>query len=178
VPPGYSDEWWAERQSTLFMPHLKSYFIAVQSEIDHVQPDNWHSIQLNNLATHARYSGAGRCLWRRVNSESGWTANPRNSVYSLAAPPQWLAESVSADVAVVQYAQELAAAPARDGRMSLGGGCRVATGSADQRAVPLRIIAPAARTSTSPPLASTGNPLEPPGPQAGLGRKNGCRATR
>ena len=92
-----------------FISQFRGYFIAVQSTIDHVQPDNEHTILLTNLATHARYGGSGRCVWTRVNSATGWTTNSPNQTYSLAAPPQWLSEQVSIDAAVQQYLDELVA---------------------------------------------------------------------
>jgi len=112
VPTGFDDAWWFERQPVNFISHFRGYFLPVQSEIDHVQPDNQHTFLLTNLATHTRYGGSGRCLWTRVNSASGWTQNAPNTVYLGAKVPDWLPESVVTDSAIAQYLDELTGMPA------------------------------------------------------------------
>jgi hypothetical protein len=107
----YDNPWWAEREAAGFMTNFGGYYLRMQSEVDHRQTNNDHAIKLVNRATHTRHGGAGRCVWTRVNSASGVTANPANAVYPFAAPPDWIAESVPTETMLEQYLLELAAMP-------------------------------------------------------------------
>ena len=80
----------------------------MQSLVDHVQADNEHAIKLLNRATATQYGGLGRCAWTRCNSETGYTNNLPNTVYSMADQPEYLAESVNTAVLQRQYLVELA----------------------------------------------------------------------
>lgn len=102
------DIWWYEHEPTNFIDDYNGYFLVLQSEIDHVQSDNEHSIKLNNAGTHTKYGGFGRCLWTRVNSETGITFNPPNSVYSMAEQPQYISEDEDEEQLYDQYLVEMA----------------------------------------------------------------------
>lgn len=105
------DAWWSEREPTNFIDDFGGYYLRVQSEIDHVQADNEHALKLLNGATHTQYGGLGRCYWTRINSESGDTNNPPNTVYTMQDPPEWLPESVPTDPLLRAYLGELALKP-------------------------------------------------------------------
>jgi hypothetical protein len=102
------DAWWYEREATNFIGDFTGYYIRMQSEIDHAQPDNDHAILLINGATHVDYGGTGHCFWTRVNSESGLTHNLPNMTYTPADPPEWLPEFVAAKLIQREYMIELA----------------------------------------------------------------------
>jgi len=113
VPHDTSDDaWWYEREPTNFIDDFRGHYVRVQSEVDHVQSDNEHAIKLINRATHTRFGGYGRCLWTRVNSETGVTANAPNQVYTMQSPPQWIAEGVDTEPLVRGYLVEMAGVPA------------------------------------------------------------------
>lgn len=117
VPRELSDEaFWSEREATEFISSFAGYYLRVQTEDDHVQPDNDHAIQLVNLATDTPYGGSGRCLWTRVNSAAGPAENSPNATYSPASPPNWIAEHTPPeppleDSLMQDYLLELAALP-------------------------------------------------------------------
>lgn len=107
------DVWWYEREPINFVDDFNGYFLAIQSEIDHVQPDNEHTVLLNNLATHIDFGGSGRCLWTRVNSQFGITNNDPNTVYDPDLnPPDWIPEGSDVRTLYDEYLLELADSPA------------------------------------------------------------------
>jgi hypothetical protein len=108
VPPS-DDAFWLEREPGNFIDDFGGYVLIVQSENDHVQPDNAHTVLLNNRAVHQAHGGAGRALWARINDGSGPAPNPINTVWSLDAPPNWLPEWVPADNKLVDFVAELVA---------------------------------------------------------------------
>lgn len=105
------DEWWQEREASGFISQFRGYYLRVQSEADHVQPDNDHAILLVNLATHTRHGGSGQSIWTRVNSGSGVAANEPNAVYTAAQPPEWIPEGEDTEPLLEEYLVELAAMP-------------------------------------------------------------------
>jgi hypothetical protein len=78
--------------------NFAGYYLRVQSEVDHVQPDNGHAIALVNRATDTRHSGLGRCVWTRVNSASGVTTNVPNQTYLPPDEPEWIVEGIPSNL--------------------------------------------------------------------------------
>lgn len=109
----FDDPWWDEREASGFISHFLGYYLRVQTEEDHVQPDNDHAILLVNLATHTRHGGGGRCVWTRLNSATGVTTNDPNSTYlpDELPPPDYIAEGLPTEPLIEQYLLELAAMP-------------------------------------------------------------------
>jgi hypothetical protein len=87
------DEFWWEREPGNFIDDFGGFVIFMQSEDDHVQPDNEHTILLNNRAVHESFGGAGTALWTRINLADGPAGNTPNTVYD-ATEPNWVAEFV------------------------------------------------------------------------------------
>jgi len=112
VPHDIADEeWWYEREPVNLINGFPGYYQRLQSVTDHAQPDNEHAIVLNNRATHGSYGGEGICTWTRVNSETGFTANSPNTVYSMQDPPEWLPNEVDFTILKEEYLLELTAMP-------------------------------------------------------------------
>jgi hypothetical protein len=102
------DAWWFEREPTNFIADFAGYYLRVQSEVDHVQPDNEHAIKLLNRATSVSYGGYGECVWTRCNSQTGETQNQPNAVYDMQNQPEYLAETVNVGSLQRVYLLELA----------------------------------------------------------------------
>lgn len=75
---------WAEREAATFVKFIQVPYMRLQSQQDHVQPDNQHAILMINNATAPEYGGSGRSPWTRLNDL------PENMVYSFEDPPQML----------------------------------------------------------------------------------------
>jgi len=101
------EPWWYEREPINFVDDYNGYLLVVQSETDHVQPNNQHSMDINNYGTNVEFGGYGNCLWTRINSESGVTNNLPNSIYSIQNRPDWIAETVDINTLYDQYLIEM-----------------------------------------------------------------------
>ena len=112
VPPS-DEEFWYEREPGNFINDFGGYVLFMQSEVDHVQPDNAHTILLNNRAVHQSYSGEGRAFWTRVNEGGGPFPNPTNTTWTLEAPPNWLPEWMPLEARMVDFVEELVGMPPR-----------------------------------------------------------------
>lgn len=124
VPSG-DEAWWFQREPVNFIDDYRGYYLRVQSEVDHVQPDNNHAIILNNRATNTAFGGDGSCGWTRVNGESVWTTNTSNTVWSPADPPEWLAEELSTEMVLREFMLEMAAMPAQILAGDANGDCQL-----------------------------------------------------
>ncbi len=79
-----SDEtFWAQREASTFIGQIRVPYQRIQSEKDHVQPDNSHAILMVNNAV------AGGVPWVRLNNL------PPNQTYDQANPPALLPEGQS-----------------------------------------------------------------------------------
>ncbi len=94
-----SDEsFWAEREASTFIAQIRVPYQRVQSQTDHVQPDNAHAILMVNNAV------SGGVPWVRLNNETP------NQTYDLANPPAMLPDATldrQQDRFIVEYAKEL-----------------------------------------------------------------------
>lgn len=113
VPVSTDDEefWW-EREPGNFIDDFGGFVIFMQSEDDHVQPNNDHTILLNNRAVHESFGGAGTALWTRINLAGGPAGNTPNTVYG-ATEPNWVAESVGPNQLMRALVLELVMKPPR-----------------------------------------------------------------
>ena len=122
VPVSPKDnDFWYEREPGNFIDDFGGYVLIAQSEVDHVQPDNAHSIILNNRAVHYKYGGEGRALWTRINEGAGPAPNPINTIWSLASPPNWLPEWIPNNQKMVEFVSELVAMSPRPCEGDLNG---------------------------------------------------------
>ena len=78
------EDFWAEREAATFAKYIQVPYLRLQSQQDHVQPDNKHAILMINNATAPEYGGSGRSPWTRLNDL------PENMVYSFEDPPRML----------------------------------------------------------------------------------------
>lgn len=93
-----SDEaFWAEREAAAFIRQIRIPYQRLQSQKDHVQPDNAHAILMVNNAV------SGGVPWVRLNDLTP------NQTYDPANPPAMLPESMDRrrDALIVEYAKEL-----------------------------------------------------------------------
>lgn len=92
------EAFWAEREASTFIGQIRVPYQRVQSQTDHVQPDNTHAILMVNNAVN------GGVPWVRLNNE------PPNQTYDPNHPPAMLPDSVldrQQDRFIVEYAAEL-----------------------------------------------------------------------
>lgn len=92
------EAFWAEREASTFIGQIRVPYQRVQSQTDHVQPDNAHAILMINNAL------SGGVPWVRLNNEAP------NQTYDPANPPAMLPDAVldlQRDHIIVEYAQEL-----------------------------------------------------------------------
>ena len=75
----------------------------LQSESDHAQPDQDHTLLMINNATAEEHGGHGRAPWTRLNDL------PPNSVYSVDDLPPMIPDATDRDLEtlVARYAEEL-----------------------------------------------------------------------
>ncbi|MFO0752369.1 MAG: prolyl oligopeptidase family serine peptidase [Thermodesulfovibrionales bacterium] len=94
--------WWAERQALAYIGSVKTAYLRIQSQWDHMQPPsvdyrdgfdhppqwyrNKHAIDMINAATN------GKATWTRVNEE--WIGNAANAVYRNENPPRYYVDSL------------------------------------------------------------------------------------
>ena len=97
------EAFWREREAATFALQLPVPYQRLQSEKDHVQPDNDHALLMIANATAKEYGGHGIAPWTRLND-----LEP-NTVYSTADPPPMLSEQETKHLEplVVRYALEL-----------------------------------------------------------------------
>jgi pimeloyl-ACP methyl ester carboxylesterase len=101
------EAFWAEREAATFALYLPVPYLRLQSEKDHVQPDNLHALLMINNATAKTYGGNGIAPWTRLNDLTP------NTVYSFTNPPTMLPESADQQLTelIIEYAQQLFALP-------------------------------------------------------------------
>lgn len=91
------ESFWSQREASAFIGQIRVLYQRIQSEKDHVQPDNAHALlMVNNAVT-------GGVPWVRLNDE------PPNQTYDAANPPAMLPDSIDRQIAewIVKYAAEL-----------------------------------------------------------------------
>ena len=95
--PCTDNAFWSEREAVNFIGKIRVPYQRIQSEKDHVQPNNAHAVDLINAALK------GGVPWTRLNDYSP------NQTYDPKAPPQMLPEQQDRqlDQRVARYAQEL-----------------------------------------------------------------------
>ena len=103
---------WRQREAARFALDLRVPYLRLQSEIDHVQPDNSHAFLMVNSATAKQYGGKGRSVWTRLNDL------PPNQVYNLLdLPPLVPEEEANAgDQMMLNAVREMFALGGRDYR--------------------------------------------------------------
>jgi len=91
------EAFWAQREASTFIAQIRVPYQRIQSEIDHVQPDNVHAILLVNHAVN------GGVPWVRLNDY------PPNQTYDPNAPPAMFPEQMDRQLTqtVIRYAKEL-----------------------------------------------------------------------
>lgn len=89
---------WSEREASTFIAQIRVPYQRLQSQKDHVQPDNTHAILMVNNAV------GGRSPWVRLNN------NAPNQTYDPKTPPAMLPDNVldrKQDQFIVECAKEL-----------------------------------------------------------------------
>ena len=97
--PCTDNAWWAEREAVNFIGSLRVPYQRVQSQSDHVQPNNNHAIDIVNAAV------AGGVPWVRLNEY------PPNQTYDVNNPPAMLDDALDrqVDVIIARYAEYIIA---------------------------------------------------------------------
>jgi pimeloyl-ACP methyl ester carboxylesterase len=105
--PCDDEDFWREREASIFALDLRVPYQRLQSEKDHAQPDNDHAVLMINNATAEAYGGHGKAPWTRLND-----LEP-NTVYTTDALPPMIPEGqdMRTDVLVARYAHELFSMP-------------------------------------------------------------------
>ncbi|HZU85892.1 MAG TPA: hypothetical protein VFF78_00320, partial [Anaerolineaceae bacterium] len=95
--PCTDEVFWAEREALTFISGVKVPYQRIQSQTDHVQPNNNHAIEMINAAVAAGLS------WVRLNGY------PPNQTYSLDTQPAMLDDQSDKqlNVIITDYANEL-----------------------------------------------------------------------
>jgi pimeloyl-ACP methyl ester carboxylesterase len=93
------EAFWSQREASTFIGQIRVPYQRIQSEKDHVQPDNAHAILMVNNAVH------GGVPWVRLNDL------PPNQTYDPANPPAMLAEedSLVLPALVLKYVKQMMA---------------------------------------------------------------------
>jgi len=91
------EAFWAQREASTFISQIRVPYQRIQSEIDHVQPDNAHAILMVNNAV------SGGVPWVRLNDL------PPNQTYDPTNPPAMLSEQESCllTALVLRYARQM-----------------------------------------------------------------------
>ncbi|MDA1008905.1 MAG: hypothetical protein O2800_07920 [Planctomycetota bacterium] len=105
--------WWFEHEPINWLQQFRGDFIAVQSVVDHAQPDHLHTIKLNNRAAMQSFGGTGRARFVRVNGSTGAGSNAPNQTFSGTMLASTLPETVTLEPFLRTIMQEMAARPAR-----------------------------------------------------------------
>ncbi len=95
--PCSDSAFWSEREALTFIAKVRVPYQRVQSEEDHVQPDNSHAVNMINAAVK------GGVSWVRLNDY------PANQTYDAKNPPKMLPETMDGqrEATIIKYAQEL-----------------------------------------------------------------------
>ena len=100
--PCDDEDFWREREASIFALDLRVPYQRLQSAKDHAQPDNDHAVLMINNATDEAYGGHGKAPWTRLND-----LEP-NTVYTVDALPPMMPEGQDRTaVLVTLYAHEL-----------------------------------------------------------------------
>jgi hypothetical protein len=100
--PCDDEDFWREREASIFALDLRVPYQRLQTEKDHAQPDQEHTVLMINNATAEEYGGHGKAPWTRLND-----AEP-NTVYTVDALPPLIREGRDqTEALIVQYAREL-----------------------------------------------------------------------
>ncbi len=105
--------WWLQHEPINWLHQFRGDFIAVQSLVDHAQPDHLHTIKLNNRAVMQSGGGTGRARFARVNGVTGSGSNAANQVFAGTMLASTLPESTNLEQFLRSIMQEMAARPAR-----------------------------------------------------------------
>ncbi len=91
------EDFWSQREASAFIAQINVPYQRLQSEKDHVQPDNSHAILMINNAVE------GGVPWTRLNDL------PPNQTYAPNNPPSMLPESTDKmkNQLIIQYAGEM-----------------------------------------------------------------------
>ncbi len=97
------EDFWGEREASTFALKIQVPYQRLQSEEDHVQPDNDNALLMINNATAEEYGGHGQASWTRLN-----TLAP-NAIYDLNAPPSMLSnqEAKNTNTLIISITKEL-----------------------------------------------------------------------
>jgi len=97
--PCSDNAWWSEREAVNFIGAVDVPYQRVQSQSDHVQPNNNHAIDILNAAV------AGDVPWVRLNEY------PPNQTYDVNNPPAMLEDALDKqiDVVIARYAEYIMA---------------------------------------------------------------------
>lgn len=107
------DAWWFAHEPVNFIHQFRGDFIAVQSLIDHAQPDHLHTIKLNNRAVMQSSGGTGRARFARINAATGAGSNPPNQTSTGTLLASTIPETTSIEPFLRTIMQEMAGRPAR-----------------------------------------------------------------
>jgi len=93
--PCSDNDWWSEREAVTFIGSVRVPYQRVQSQSDHVQPNNNHAIDILNAAV------AGGVPWVRLNEY------PPNQTYDVNNPPAMLEDALDKqiDAIIARYAE-------------------------------------------------------------------------
>jgi pimeloyl-ACP methyl ester carboxylesterase len=93
--PCTDEAWWSEREAIDFIADVNVPYQRIQSQSDHVQPNNNHAIDIVNAAV------AGGVPWVRLNEY------PPNQSYEMNDPPAMLPDDQDRDLdqIVIRYAR-------------------------------------------------------------------------
>ncbi|MBI5653738.1 MAG: hypothetical protein HZC40_25305 [Chloroflexi bacterium] len=96
--PCTDNAWWSEREAITFIAKVRVPYQRIQSEKDHVQPNNNHALEIVNAAVQAKLP------FVRLNDY------PANQTYDVKNPPKMFAEDQDRQrtAFVAKYALELA----------------------------------------------------------------------
>ncbi|MEW5867925.1 MAG: CocE/NonD family hydrolase [Chloroflexota bacterium] len=96
-PSCSDDAAWSQREAITFISQIRIPYQRLQSEKDHMQPDNLHAVNIINAAVQ------GGVPWVRLNDY------PPNQTYDAANPPAMLAETEekNLEALIARFAQEL-----------------------------------------------------------------------
>lgn len=103
--PCDDEDFWSQREASSFALKLQVSYQRLQSEQDHVQPDNDHAILMINNATSEDHGGHGQAHWTRLNDLQ------INQVYDPNTPPPMLSDEASRNTEqmIVDIAKEILA---------------------------------------------------------------------
>ena len=83
------EDFWSQREASSFVQMIHVPYQRLQSQEDHVQPDNDHALLMINNATAESHGGHGQAPWTRLNDL------PPNQIYDFNSPPPMLGDEAS-----------------------------------------------------------------------------------